>query len=100
MIRKPAIGAWICVSLIVASSAHAQAMTAAAASPAGASRSTQSCGEATGPTACGAGGPASQSSKSVDEGGGNPINVITGNKYQREIDLPALPGVLGLELVR
>ncbi len=30
----------------------------------------------------------------------NPINVITGNKYQRETDLPALPGVLGLEIVR
>jgi RHS repeat-associated protein len=33
-------------------------------------------------------------------GVGNPINVMTGNKYQREEDLPALPGVLGLELVR
>lgn len=31
---------------------------------------------------------------------GNPINVITGNKYQREADMAALPGVLGLELVR
>ncbi|MES2317827.1 MAG: DUF6531 domain-containing protein [Pseudomonadota bacterium] len=31
---------------------------------------------------------------------GNPIHVITGNKYQREVDLPALPGVLGLEIVR
>ena len=33
-------------------------------------------------------------------GVGNPINVITGNKYQREVDMPALPGVLGLEIVR
>lgn len=33
-------------------------------------------------------------------GVGNPINVMTGNKYQREEDMPALPGVLGLELVR
>ncbi len=31
---------------------------------------------------------------------GNPINVITGNKFQQESDLPALPGVLGLEIVR
>lgn len=31
---------------------------------------------------------------------GNPINVITGNKFQREVDLPALPGVMGLEIVR
>ncbi|WP_228895446.1 RHS repeat-associated core domain-containing protein [Pseudoduganella aquatica] len=31
---------------------------------------------------------------------GNPINVISGNKYQQETDMPALPGVLGLEIVR
>jgi RHS repeat-associated protein len=31
---------------------------------------------------------------------GNPINVTSGNKFQREVDMPALPGVLGLELVR
>lgn len=30
----------------------------------------------------------------------NPINVINGNKYQEEIDMPALPGEFGLELVR
>jgi RHS repeat-associated protein len=33
-------------------------------------------------------------------GAGNPINLITGNKYQKEVDLAALPGVLGLEIVR
>jgi RHS repeat-associated protein len=37
---------------------------------------------------------------SVNLGVGNPINVINGNKYQREDDMPALPGVLGLEIVR
>jgi len=31
---------------------------------------------------------------------GNPIDVISGNKFQREVDLPALPGVMGLEVVR
>ena len=31
---------------------------------------------------------------------GNPINVVTGNKYQRETDMSRLPGTLGLELVR
>ena len=31
---------------------------------------------------------------------GNPLNVMSGNKFQREEDMPALPGVLGLELVR
>ncbi len=44
-------------------------------------------------TAGGAGG-------SINVGGGNPVNLITGNKYQSESDLPALPGVLGLELSR
>ncbi|HTH77827.1 MAG TPA: RHS repeat domain-containing protein, partial [Ramlibacter sp.] len=35
-----------------------------------------------------------------DKAAGNPINVTSGNKFQREVDMPALPGVLGLELVR
>ncbi|MBW7861493.1 MAG: hypothetical protein KJZ96_08270 [Rhodocyclaceae bacterium] len=26
--------------------------------------------------------------------------MISGNKYQRDTDLPALPGVLGLKIVR
>ena len=34
------------------------------------------------------------------EEAGNPINVTTGNKFQREVDMPPLPGVLGLELIR
>lgn len=97
---KLAIGTLACLSLALAIAAHAQTTTAAATSPAGGAHSTQSCGDATGPTSCGTGGPASKNDKTVDEGGGNPINVITGKKYQREVDLPALPGVLGLELVR
>lgn len=36
----------------------------------------------------------------VPQGVGNPVNLITGNKHQRETDMAALPGVLGLELVR
>src|SRR5690349_11994818 len=51
---------------------------------------TQSCCTAnptTGTPACGA-------------AAGNPLNVMSGNKFQREEDMPALPGVLGLELVR
>ncbi|RZI43925.1 hypothetical protein EGT07_00375 [Herbaspirillum sp. HC18] len=55
--------------------------TGAACSPAG--------GVATVPTA-----------PTPDPDVGNPINLLTGNKYQREVDLPALPGVLGLEIVR
>jgi RHS repeat-associated protein len=33
-------------------------------------------------------------------GGGNPINLLTGNKYQQETELAPLPGVQGLEIVR
>ena len=67
-------------------------------------------GRAIPPTQCGPGdagapcdgsGPASQGNNSeTNQGAGNPINLITGNKYQQEVDLPALPGVLGLEIVR
>jgi RHS repeat-associated protein len=49
---------------------------------------------------CGGGGPASVSSAGPSTAAGNPINLISGNKYQEETDLPALPGVLGLELKR
>ncbi|WP_170167505.1 phospholipase effector Tle1 domain-containing protein [Amphritea balenae] len=31
---------------------------------------------------------------------GNPINVVSGNKYQREVDIPHLDGELGLVFVR
>ena len=31
---------------------------------------------------------------------GNPINVITGNKYQRDVDMAPLSGKMGLEIVR
>ena len=52
---------------------------------------------------CGlASGPASQPASGTGQnvGAGNPINVLSGNKYQVEVDLPPLPGVLGLEIVR
>jgi len=64
---------------------------------------TRSCcaGGGAGGTTCGGAGPASNGDISgTNQGAGNPIHLITGNKYQREIDLPALPGVLGLEVVR
>jgi len=50
---------------------------------------------------CDGAGPASIGNTSgTNQGAGNPINVITGNKYREEVDLPPLPGVLGLEIVR
>ena len=59
------------------------------------------CGPGPGGATCAVPGPAAQGSgPGINVGAGNPINVITGNKYQREVDMPALPGVLGLEIVR
>jgi RHS repeat-associated protein len=59
------------------------------------------CGPGPSGAPCDGSGPASQGNSSdTNQGAGNPINVITGNKYQQEVDLPALPGVLGLEIVR
>ena len=58
------------------------------------------CGDGAGAT-CGGTDVASQGNNSqTNQGAGNPINLISGNKYQREVDMPALPGVLGLEIVR
>lgn len=59
------------------------------------------CGPSPGGPTCGSEGPASNdSSGGLNIGAGNPINIINGNKYQREVDMAALPGTLGLEIVR
>ncbi|MDY0071190.1 MAG: RHS repeat-associated core domain-containing protein [Thauera sp.] len=53
------------------------------------------------PGSCPHSEPASlEDDDSVSHAAGNPIDVLTGNKYQRDTDLPALPGVLGIEIVR
>jgi RHS repeat-associated protein len=49
---------------------------------------------------CGSSGPTQQAATGPGTTAGNPLDIISGNKYQRETDLPALPGILGLELVR
>ncbi len=60
-----------------------------------------SCKPNAGGNPCDSSGPASQGSTGGPNlGAGNPINVTNGNKYQMEVDMPALPGELGLELVR
>jgi RHS repeat-associated protein len=68
------------------------------AAPANAQCSTPAPGG--NPNGNGCPGVASLPAGGANSGAGNPINVMTGNKYQREDDLPALPGVLGLEIVR
>ncbi|MCM8857766.1 MAG: DUF6531 domain-containing protein [Candidatus Thiodiazotropha sp.] len=40
--------------------------------------------------------PTAQSSGIASTHTGNPIHVVTGNKYQQEVDLTPLPGALGL----
>lgn len=44
--------------------------------------------------------PAALGRSGPDVGAGNPIHLLSGNKYQQEIDLPALPGMLGIEVIR
>ena len=44
--------------------------------------------------------PAAVASGQPSAAVGNPVNVMNGNKFQAETDLPALPGVLGLQLSR
>lgn len=46
------------------------------------------------------GGPAASPVAVAGLGVGNPIHVVSGNKYQAETDLATLPGELGLEFVR
>ena len=78
-----------------------QSCTSGPGTPVAEPSGTASCGPgAGGATACGS-GPATMGNQSgTNQGAGNPINVINGNKTQREEDMPALPGVLGLEIVR
>jgi RHS repeat-associated protein len=62
------------------------------APPGGNPGSNDCSGSGSSPAALGRSGP--------DVGAGNPIHLLSGNKYQQEIDLPALPGVLGIEVIR
>lgn len=57
-------------------------------------------GNPDGASVCDGSQPATTGTGGTNAGAGNPINVLTGNKYQQEVDMPPLPGVLGLELVR
>ena len=69
--------------------------------PAYAADEAPSCGLQTAGPSCAAEQPAGISKGGgVSQEAGNPVNLITGNKYQREVDMAPLPGVLGLELVR
>jgi YD repeat-containing protein len=60
-----------------------------------------SCGlQQAGPSCAGEQPAGMGSGSGVKQDAGNPINLINGNKYQREADMAPLPGILGLELVR
>jgi RHS repeat-associated protein len=69
-------------------------------SGAGSPGTGQSCSPKKGGFDCPCDAPATLPADGPDVSVGNPINVITGNKYQAETDLAGLPGVLGLEWVR
>ena len=88
----------VLTSLVTIASAQAQSAPPNATPVLG----PASCGPAAGGGTCaGASGVASQGNAGgADIGVGNPINLITGNKYQREVDLAPLPGRLGLEIIR
>lgn len=68
--------------------------------PASTPQTPPSSSPVAGQASCGIAAGGAPCAGSINVGAGNPINLITGNKYQREVDLPALPGVLGLEIVR
>lgn len=57
-----------------------------------------SCGQGD-PQVCASDDPAAQPTQTASVSVGNPINVVTGNKYQREVDL-SLPGALAPEFTR
>lgn len=109
-LRPHAVSPWcwalLCLTLALASqllcvTAFAQNNAADAKPP-----STVENSASTVPAPSPASGPALCQALSEDgqptcgQEAGNPINVTNGNKFQREVDMPALPGVLGLELVR
>ncbi|TAH48607.1 MAG: hypothetical protein EYC67_04910, partial [Betaproteobacteria bacterium] len=112
----PGLPAWLAVltGLALPCAAIAATQSTSGASPpvapgaglttdAGSWASSAMCAPPASGSTCGGGGPASQGDVAgggVDVGAGNPINLTNGNKHQTEIDLAALPGVLGLEIVR
>src|SRR5690606_3307245 len=60
------------------------------------------CGPSPLGSPCSSGGVAlaGRTEPGLNLGAGNPIHLATGNKYQKETDLPANPHAPGLELVR
>lgn len=51
---------------------------------------------------CGQGGlaVAGHMQPALNLAAGNPVHLVTGNKYQRDVDLPANPAAPGIELIR
>ncbi|MBW6496542.1 MAG: RHS repeat protein, partial [Burkholderiaceae bacterium] len=59
-----------------------------------------SAAQAGNPLDCAAAAPAALPDGGVGSAAGNPIDLVSGNKYQVETDLAPLPGALGLEIRR
>jgi RHS repeat-associated protein len=96
---------FLCLALWLAAvcaglpSALAQDSTEGGASDATSAESALTCSANGAGNPCAHSGVASVASGS-SMGVGNPIHVVSGNKHQMEVDMAALPGELGLEVVR
>ena len=69
------------------------------ATPSGCAANT-SCDGGSGSGGASLPGETGGASQCAPNGAGNPLNVLSGSKYQMEVELPPSPGVLGLEIVR
>ncbi|CAM3610699.1 hypothetical protein BOSP111201_15705 [Bordetella sputigena] len=112
------MGGWVTAAVAaaaVANEAIGAIVTAAARIPqtvaamtvlAAALATTDAAGQVCGPSRlgqpCPSGGTATQGAMApaLNLGAGNPLHLVTGNKYQREVDLPAPAAGAGLEIVR
>ncbi|AOB29530.1 hypothetical protein AKI39_00805 [Bordetella sp. H567] len=85
-----------------AAAAYAPQASAAPHGPAAAPTHEGTCAVSRLGQPCPAGDTAAQGAPApmLNLGAGNPIHLVTGNKYQREVDLPGPGGGVGLELVR
>lgn len=91
---------WLAVALApLVSLAYAALLLQPSSAAAQGNQGVQACTPSAGGDTCGGTGVASLGD-GANTGVGNPIHIVSGNKYQVEVDMPALPGELGLEVVR
>jgi RHS repeat-associated protein len=99
-LRLPSWSATVLLTLQVMLPAQAQSPAAPAPCPANTSCAPAPAAPACNPQLQCCAAPPGSGTPACGAAAGNPLNTLTGNKFQTEVDMPALPGVLGLELVR